>query len=105
MGLFCLPVIRKFTARAWACDKSVGNTFERRLRRPRRGEYQDDTSIAGNCQASNKAKDWAFLLYLLFVGELRFEEDKSVGNGFAQHGSAARRVAGRKPGIQLPGIK
>jgi hypothetical protein len=69
-GVFCLSGIRKLSARAWACDKRVGNTFERRVRRPQRGEYQDDTSTVGTArhQIKRKAqsKDWAFLLCALY---------------------------------------
>ncbi|WP_211231014.1 hypothetical protein, partial [Budvicia aquatica] len=36
--------------RCVTCDQIVGNDLEQRLRWPRRGEYQDDTSIVGNCQ-------------------------------------------------------
>uniref|UniRef100_UPI001D0F5543 hypothetical protein n=1 Tax=Raoultella sp. 18117 TaxID=2681449 RepID=UPI001D0F5543 len=43
----------------------------------------------GNCQASNKAKGsverLGLLFYLLFVGKRSPEEDKFVGNEFAQH--------------------
>ncbi|WP_241783175.1 hypothetical protein, partial [Raoultella terrigena] len=43
----------------------------------------------GNCQASNKTKGsverLGLLFYLLFVGKRSPEEDKFVGNEFAQH--------------------
>ncbi|HEY3986941.1 hypothetical protein, partial [Cedecea sp.] len=87
--------IRKLSARAWACDKRVGNTFERRVRRPQRGEYQDDTSTVGTARHQIKAKGsverLGLLFYLLFVGERSPEWDKIVGNDFERRLRRPRR--------------